>query len=377
CSHGTGGTAFVDYMTKIGCQTVSATSFQCEKKCYIHVFKRLLSYHDNNNYITCREYLQEGDKLYGLISTSNGVNITRDPIGMLKHYIYCKRTNDPSKKFFTINHSPKDVVDNLILYHNYNGKWTQKPNVNIGNIDFWLNYRYMTFHDDLLRLKLINIKSDLFFDMSDFIGDNILLSLEKIIELFDLKVNINPDKIDCKNLFMDRNFSYLPAILSLHENDLITNEIDANYLKRINTIEIFIVDPDWVVARENVFFLRSGWYLSFFKFTKEACLDITKMISKQDGVLFLIEESKFNLLIKNKIMLDKMIAYLREFLSLLEMHKKNKVTNGEERILKIFAKNPKILQEAKKIFNNHLSIIGKNKSSIVASWKYYQEFEKL
>ncbi len=53
------------------------------------------------------------------------------------------------------------------------------------------------------------------------------------------------------------------------------------------------------------------------------------------------------------------------------------MTNGEERILKIFAKNPKILQEAKKIFNNHLSIIEKNKSSIVASWKYYQEFEKL
>ncbi len=108
----------------------------------------------------------------------------------------------------------------------------KKPNVNIGNIDFWLNYRYMTFHDDLLRLKLINIKNDLFFDMSDFIGDNILFSLYKIKGLFDLKVNINPDKIDCKNLFMDRNFSYLPAILSLHENDLITNEIDANLFKK-------------------------------------------------------------------------------------------------------------------------------------------------
>ncbi len=71
-----------------------------------------------------------------------------------------------------------------------------------------------------------------------------------------------------------------------------------------------------------MYFLQSGWYLSFFKFTKEACLDITEMISKQDSVLFLIEESKFNVLIKNKIMLDKMIAYLREFLSLLEMHKK-------------------------------------------------------
>ncbi|OEW15163.1 hypothetical protein AJ935_02135 [Campylobacter sp. BCW_6876] len=371
CSHGTGGTAFMYFMEQIGFKTVSV-AYDDALKSFLRIYDISLTFYDNA-YLTVRNYISSlnGDKLYSLMQIKYGINISRDPIEMLKHYICMKREAISEKKIFTILHNPKEVVRNLVYYHDSKNLCYNMPNIDEDNIKFWLNLRFSTFHDSQLRKKLICIRNDMFFDMKDFTEENIVKSVNKIIKYFNLK----PEN-QLKKTFqiMSNNFSYLPIILSFHDEDLKLTDIDTDFLKRKGSVEFFIVDKNFVERKNNYVILKRYWFANFYKFTKELCFDVTNLFDTLDNdILVVVQKEHFNKLSKSKILLIK--QYLNTLFLHLEKEKKNTKINSKH-LLEFIQKNYYLKFECKKVFDRHLSFIKQHRPDIVLSWKYYQEFEK-
>lgn len=71
--------------------------------------------------------------------------------------------------------------------------------------------------------------------------------------------------------------------------------------------------------------------------------------------------------------------YLQDFIpSLIEQDAKEKAKKlTEDDVLEHFKKDARLRAKCKNIFDKHLELIKSYRPDIVASWKYYQEFEKL
>ncbi|EEW9940540.1 DUF2972 domain-containing protein [Campylobacter jejuni] len=373
CSHGTGGTAFMYFMAKIGLKTVSV-AYEDGLKSFVRIYNMLLGFRDDA-FLTVRNYISgiDGDKLYALMQVEYGVNIARDPIEMLKHYICMKREAGAEKKIFTILHNPDEVVKKLIYYHDCKGLSYRQPNIDKENIIFWLELKFSTFHDSQLRSKLIHIKEDIFFDMNDFTEDNIVKSINKIIKFFNLNIKC---KITDGFQVMSNNFSYLPLILSYHNEDIKSLSVDPNYLQRKDSINFYIIDRKFAEYNSDFVFLKRHWFANFYEFTKDPCINITHLFSPLDEDIFVVikKEQFFRLT-------DGEIFYIKEYLNKLFVclkNEKNKSTiNNSKRLLHYLYDNYQLVSHCRARFEEHIKFIKKYRPDIVASWKYYQEFEKL
>ncbi|EAK0446861.1 DUF2972 domain-containing protein, partial [Campylobacter lari] len=373
CSHGTGGTAFMYFMAKIGLKTVSV-AYEDGLESFVRIYDMLLSFHDDA-FLTVRNYIStiDGDKLYALMQVEYGVNIVRDPIEMLKHYICMKREVEPKKKFFTILHDPCEIVKNLVYYYDCKGLNYSQPNIDEENIIFWLKLKFLTFHDSQLRSKLIHIKKDIFFDMNDFTEDNVVKSINKIISFFNLNI-----KCDFTNGFqvMSNNFSYLPLILSYHNQDVNSLKFNSDYLYREDSINFYIIDKKFVEYSNGYVFLKRHWFANFYKFTKGPCINITHLFTPLDEDIFVVIEKDYFYKIKDNEMFY-IKKYLNELFIFLKNEKNKKIMNSPSHLLKFLQSNHRLISQCRICFEEHIKFIKKHRPDIVSSWKYYQEFEKL
>ncbi|EAK4645645.1 DUF2972 domain-containing protein, partial [Campylobacter coli] len=92
-----------------------------------------------------------------------------------------------------------------------------------------------------------------------------------------------------------------------------------------------------------------------------------------------IDKSDLEKLEKNTLFFKQIKNYLYEFLQAI--HKTIEHTEDsmmkEEDVLLYFSKNKTLALEFKEIFNKELNNVKQSHPNIIASWKYYQEFEKI
>ncbi|HEB9328674.1 TPA: DUF2972 domain-containing protein, partial [Campylobacter coli] len=98
-----------------------------------------------------------------------------------------------------------------------------------------------------------------------------------------------------------------------------------------------------------------------------------------ENLIFCISKEDFIYLENNLILIKHIQSFLEEFVSKIKIKfdLKNKYLINENKILLYFKDNRKLIKQWKKIFDQELVCIKQHRPDIIASWKYYQEFEKM
>ncbi|MBW1429965.1 hypothetical protein AT913_07700 [Campylobacter jejuni] len=98
-----------------------------------------------------------------------------------------------------------------------------------------------------------------------------------------------------------------------------------------------------------------------------------------ENLIFCIPKEQFVYLENNLTLIKCIQSYLEEFISKMKVKfdLKAKCLICENQILAYLKNNQTLMRQWKKIFDQELIDIKQHRPDIVASWKYYQEFEKM
>ncbi|ENR7017400.1 DUF2972 domain-containing protein [Campylobacter jejuni] len=98
-----------------------------------------------------------------------------------------------------------------------------------------------------------------------------------------------------------------------------------------------------------------------------------------ENLIFCIPKEQFVYLENNLTLIKCIQSYLEEFISKMKVKfdLKAKCLICENQILAYLKNNQTLMRQWKKIFDQELICIKQHHPNIVASWKYYQEFEKM
>ncbi|WP_337215746.1 DUF2972 domain-containing protein, partial [Campylobacter sp. 2457A] len=347
-SHGVGNFGFSSFMKKLNMICVYYENNNPFLD-YCNCYNKLLFLKKSNSkiYFQIREYFNQ--KNYYLINVKNNLCLVRDPISILKAFLNLNRRNINFIDELEFDFNIDIFLKNRIAYVNEIGK-AEKPTLNAINRVLQKHGLSYYFHD-VLTAKLLNIKNTYFIDMSEILHDKIFQTLCKLNTIFNIeKPNIKDSKF-YKHNFGEYN-TWLPIKLNLFT--LIGKKI-------IITIDDKYRGFDY----EELNYIKLNKFLNF-NFDKFIIL-----LNKSDKNLFFECIKSFK---------DKIEKYLNTLFSSLEKQKnieKNKKLS--EKDILFFLKNNHFLRtKFMQIMNlNHLSYIKQHRPDIVASWKYYQEFEKM
>lgn len=98
-----------------------------------------------------------------------------------------------------------------------------------------------------------------------------------------------------------------------------------------------------------------------------------------ENLIFCVPDKKFIYFKNNLTLIERIRPYLEDFISKLKIKfdSKSKYLINENKILLYFKDNKNLMKQWKRIFDQELVCIKQHRPDIVASWKYYQEFEKM
>ncbi|EJM0788906.1 DUF2972 domain-containing protein, partial [Campylobacter jejuni] len=197
-------------------------------------------------------------------------------------------------------------------------------------------------------------------DISKIRGEETIHTLNYLSNKFNLKqIKINDKEFVTKSYFKGNLYFLLPLTLYLNKEDLNTNIPN----KKINKNNSLIININFFQNDNNLFNLYSE-------------LSILDMDS---SVGFYIDKQDYNKLKNDSIFYKQVIDYLRNFAYEL----KNRIQIEEDLMLKVedvlrhLYNNKNARVSAKNILDEELVYIKQHRPDIVASWKYYQEFEKM
>ncbi|EIT8426009.1 DUF2972 domain-containing protein, partial [Campylobacter jejuni] len=113
----------------------------------------------------------------------------------------------------------------------------------------------------------------------------------------------------------------------------------------------------------------------------ENCIDITDKFKEifHENLIIFCPKDHFDSLINNQTLYNIVLEYINKFLISLKkrinVEKNKEVKVGD--VLDYFKKNISVAKSYKDILDEELVYIKQHRPDIVASWKYYQEFEKM
>ena len=310
----------------------------------------------NNGYnivtLAGRDYNKKNDinKFYSLIQKRcPAICVVRDPISVLKpminHFGILDKTQikDNVKIFSPL----KELFDIKISYCNMDKN---------GEIDISTLISFSQDYDDYNILgnkiqKLKNITNILYIDMEEIKPDKAINTLNKLSKKLEFKMTEYKDCIlnftNSSNDYID--FYFFPKrFYILDDKD---NKIFFYLEKETNKDEKFIN------------------YIKYFT-------DIKMFYNKRICMYI----NKFDFMnIKNTILWDNICEYFKTFFILLErfyINERNKI-KSEKDILDFMKHNSYIAINFKNKFDKDYKHLKQHRPDIVASWKYYQEFEKM
>ncbi|ECO2952251.1 DUF2972 domain-containing protein [Campylobacter jejuni] len=309
-------------------------------------------YYVNNTYISCTEVnFKYSDKFYNMIQNNVGiVRLVRDPISTIKSVVTTFRPF-------------KDKKNQINNFSNLNEIFSQikfglggldKPNVNdTGKFinDTFSQHTFMKpegSYIGYLCLKYLKFNKIIYVDFEELNPEMSYKTILKLSNIFNFKIN-KPS-----NFFNQRVYGALTLIFPL---ELIYNYFnkDINFL--ITSRFQFMHLPDSHI-KNRIYNLNSILGVN-------QTLDI--YVNKEDYKYI------------QTINIKDVKKYFKFFLDCLHntLDKLEKLKLSEKDILSFLIQRQEYRLKLKEILDKELQIIKEHRPDIVASWKYYQEFEQM
>ncbi|MCR6577727.1 DUF2972 domain-containing protein, partial [Campylobacter insulaenigrae] len=259
--------------------------------------------------------------------------IVRDPISRISSFIK-RKLRRKNTNYININSNFKDIFySNLFYPIDLKNQITLIDYINDLN-----NGGMFEMHN---TIKYIKNRKILYIDSNSLQPNNVcnlMLNLSTI-----LKFDIPNDVSYFKKMILHKFWPYLPLTFKTDNN--ITIEITYNKIEYMTDL------------------------FSFF--------NINSFIFNEKIYAY-INDKEFNS-IKNSNYRESVFAFLKKFINNFHYYYSDYLKNirDEKYILHYFKNNIKNRKILKQILDKELSHIKQERPDIVASWKYYQEFEKM
>ncbi|AAP77564.1 hypothetical protein HH_0967 [Helicobacter hepaticus ATCC 51449] len=310
-------------------------------------------------YLPIREFVKSASKFYALIPYSKALLTARDPISNLKSFVqliipkegWDTRASNPIT--ITLQSNPNEVCQNLVGYWSMDSK----SNLHIGDAPSFETISYFidteqyagAFHDTQLKNALINLKDSVIIDMSEIVGEKTFDTIKRLSKELGFPAPIEEEKEKFATQRAIEYLNFLPITLqieTLQRNICLCIQDNAYKTNYLNITPLLFNKQDCFYERIIICTTKEDW-------------DILK---KQD--------------IK---MLEEVKAYLLRLISRLQQQKEieNKKKLSESQVLEYLREHTYLRIKFKQILDEHLAYIKQERPDIVASWKYYQEFERM
>ena len=328
----------------------------------------------HNRYITCYKWLlhkdemvkiiimldsscPEFEKLMFLMREKPCVILSRDPIDRLKSFINIRHLNDGwHNKIFHIDFNQRnfDELNNRIVYVHSEGYFRPQLKLKEPEIDNNIKALSNMNHSMLDYILKLSPVTECFedskinyIDMNEIIGDKIYLTLQKLEKIGNF--TIDNAQISGKQLYSNVTI-LLPVCIHINEMEF--------YISNYHSTKILPSQKDTID------------FTSEFDLAKDKVFDsnLCIFIKKQDFAKFKNNENYYE--IKN---------YISNFLQSLKNRilKENEQMCNTEQVLRVFKNNKETRLKFKQILDKELAHIKTHRPDIVASWSYYNEFEKM
>ncbi|OEV62156.1 hypothetical protein AJY72_07595, partial [Campylobacter jejuni] len=292
--------------------------------------------------IACKT-IERSKLLYFIKNDKKILILVRDPIERLKHAINHGDYKYDHQRFNENIDTRKSIEDEI------NRSFYFFDDKNCNFYDFvkgcitWPTYNYKKIINPILNTNEI-----LYLDMKDIMPDkafDTMLELSKIL-------NFNPPKLKDKDFFQGiKNSDYrfhIPVSLCFYKNNHIFFKIyvclKSNDSKSLININKELIKVNHILLRDLSFLINQE--------------DIHKIDKYYKHIITQYQINFLNIL-------EKRIKYIQ----------KNKIT--AEQVLVYLHKNSELKKILKQILDEELIHIKQHCPDIIASWKYYQEFEKM
>nr|WP_306811247.1 DUF2972 domain-containing protein [Campylobacter helveticus] len=139
----------------------------------------------------------------------------------------------------------------------------------------------------------------------------------------------------------------------------------------------FIDDKDFSWLKEEIKIIISKVILPNHKESKSLFLDENDLCYKELSIN--LEEKHYELIKEDKEIKERLKSYFKEFVKVLDEKVRFRKDNAlnENDMLEFFKNNANLALQFKALLDSELTHIKQTRPDIIASWKYYQEFEKI
>ena len=347
--HTNGEKAFSKFLTELQIELIFSFGYNAKLR-YEHYFKILSNNQSKKALIFLDQYMDLNEKFCLLMQDAPLLVLVRDPLDALRSFLNV-RTSLNGEKIWTLRYDDLLKINNMIVYvHDekacYNPNSSQKYPL-IDGISQFINSTHWMLDFSLNRNRILKYYENnmYFIDMYEIVGQNCYETLKKIAQDFHLKI---PEK---SLIFEQQLYSILTMLLPC------VMEFD-------DDIKVFISNYYSYKILPNP--------------PKKHILNSQLSHIFDDNIFIFLEQNDYYK-IKNTHIYDEILKHIDHFLLILkqviedEKCKEIKILD----VLQYFKVKPKQAKIYKEILDKELIFIKKERPDIVASWKYYKEFEKM
>ncbi len=279
------------------------------------------------------------------------VMLVRDPISRLKtminHGCYIATSLQPYDTF-SIDENPYYVVNRKGYHDEHYNIVCNKPFITNSLLWFYIQkclFSYYTLFEDISKYNITYI------DMRDIALEKAFDTMSKLATKFNFSAPIEQDRMFYETIRFDE-FSYhlLPLICLI--------PISRNIEIKCHITAMRNRDIDLICINHTLFNMEHP------------------LLEK---VAFSVTEKDLQILQDNTIILQQVEDYMIEFLDNLKQRadylQRNKKCEND--ILEFFRGDKDLCRKFKAMLDKELVHIKAHRPDIIASWKYYQEFEKI
>ncbi|WP_301007959.1 DUF2972 domain-containing protein [Helicobacter sp. UBA3407] len=273
-----------------------------------------------------------------------------------------KRYNDKSARYFSLGADLNAIFPKLVGYTTNNGGGQSigmMPDLNCA--EYWMDFRYKTFHDSQLINDCHNIHNTLIIDMKEIIGQKAFNTMQKLAKYCDFKEIANTEKA-----FFEEKISKYEGVLPL-----------ICHIPQCNS-NIFITTKYWIPMNGIINYEIQSRYEGV-KLPQEIEYITDKILENQKSEIILVvaKGEKERLLRLSEFVQVK--QYCKSLIECIERQKRIEDSKAlsETKLLDYLSANKPLAKKLNKILDEHLAYINKARPDIVESWKYYQEFKQL
>ncbi|MCR2063490.1 DUF2972 domain-containing protein [Campylobacter helveticus] len=190
--------------------------------------------------------------------------------------------------------------------------------------------------------------------------------------------------IDMQELMPDKAFKTMQKLSSIlnfnppkeEDREKIERKVANDYFF-FPRFTFFIDDKDFSWLKEEIKIIISKVILPNHKESKSLFLDENDLCYKELSIN--LEEKHYELIKEDKEIKERLKSYFKEFVKVLDEKVRFRKDNAlnENDMLEFFKNNANLALQFKALLDSELTHIKQTRPDIIASWKYYQEFEKI